>query len=77
MYPQIPWELVMDPLGYVEHTLGTPNLSDPFHSTVKFYPHQSCMFIPSSFLYPINNSNVTQMLDTETLSMINIIKSYQ
>ena len=47
MYPQIPWQLVMDPLGYVEHTLGTPDLSDPFHSTVKFYPHQSCMFIPS------------------------------
>ena len=32
MYPRIPWELVADPLGYAEHTLGTTVL-DQWYST--------------------------------------------
>ena len=28
MYQQIPWELFADPLGSVEHTLGTTGLHD-------------------------------------------------
>jgi len=27
MYPRIPWELVTDPWGSVEHTLGTSDLT--------------------------------------------------
>jgi hypothetical protein len=27
MYPRIPWELVADPLGSAEHTLGTTALA--------------------------------------------------
>jgi len=27
MYPQIPWELVVDPLGSVKHALGTSGIS--------------------------------------------------
>jgi hypothetical protein len=26
MYPRIPWELIVDPLGSAEHTLGTTAL---------------------------------------------------
>jgi hypothetical protein len=26
MYPRIPWELVADPLGYAERTLGTTDI---------------------------------------------------
>ena len=26
MHPQIPWELIMDPIGSTEHTLGTGGL---------------------------------------------------
>jgi len=28
MYPRIPWVLVVDPLGSVEHTLGTTDLGN-------------------------------------------------
>jgi hypothetical protein len=30
MYPQIPWELVADPLGFAKRTLGTSALENPF-----------------------------------------------
>ena len=30
MYPRIPWELVADPLGSAEHTLGTTALEQRF-----------------------------------------------
>jgi hypothetical protein len=26
MYPRVPWELVVDPLGSAEHTLGTTDI---------------------------------------------------
>ena len=29
MYPRIPWELAVDPLGSVKHTLGTTALDNP------------------------------------------------
>jgi len=28
MYPRIPWDLVSNPLGSAEHTLGTTGLED-------------------------------------------------
>jgi hypothetical protein len=49
MYPEIAWELVMDPLGFTEHTLGTTLLkqycvwidqsnSSPHHEVA----HETC-----------------------------------
>jgi len=32
MYPRIPWELVADPLGSVEHTLGTTALEHQLYT---------------------------------------------
>jgi hypothetical protein len=41
MYPQIPWELVADPLGFVERTVGTTGLSILhsilFSTTISFF----------------------------------------
>ena len=40
MYPRIPWELVADPLGFVERTVGTTGLnilhSILFSTTISF-----------------------------------------
>jgi hypothetical protein len=32
MYPRIPWELVADPLGSAEHTLGTTALEHQLYT---------------------------------------------
>ena len=36
MYPQMPWELVSDPLGSVEHTWGASALKRP--SRIQVHP---------------------------------------
>jgi len=44
MYPRIPWELVMDPLGSAEHTLGPTGLWSFRRASVCL----SCCFDPVS-----------------------------
>jgi len=56
MYPFIPWELVVDPLGYVERMLGTAVLASENHglpNRYKAHSQQRPVWHPSEHYFPL------------------------
>ena len=56
MYPFIPWELVVDPLGSMEHTLGTAVLASENHGLPTHYnahSQQRSVWHPSEHYIPL------------------------
>ena len=75
MQPHIPWELVADPLGSAEHTLGTTALDDCRHRHSSLYVRSTYFNIRSIFVISHYTILPSEAVRSE-LSQINCWRGY-
>jgi hypothetical protein len=65
MHPQISWELFADPVGSLEHTLGTTGLEVPFFSGEETWLFQSLHNLWREFIFIVFFNHTPNFYNTD------------